>query len=651
MTNLLLTSFFILIPLSFLATQTQGFPYNHSVIMFEPAKEMGARFLTLILFSWLVFSFFFLRKELLKTPLYFLMLLLLAWQGLSLTWSLNPYQGLEYWIHWLSLTAFFVVCLNLPSSKNTIPHIMKASLVTATLVCWISILCAYFNVDLPFYQKRVQFPYAATFGNPKFAAEFVAPLLFWGGGLLMKEWENKKYRIFYLFCMGSCLFALFFIYKSRSALIGLAIPLGIIPILYFKTLRSVLHFRKIKFMLWMALGAGILLFLPYAKTIFSLVPQSNSQRVVIWLGTLKLIKDYFWRGVGIGNFNLVYPKYITLSDRYVLIENHFVRQTHNEYLQIFSELGIVGLLLILALIFFVFRRVLNHLKNNVENKHVFTLSLFLSWITYLVMGFFAFNFQNPATSFTMMATLGFLIRHTSFPKDILRSETLQISPSHGWKPFGWKPLGAMVLLALILIAPKPLLRSFLVKFYQLEGQSHTQVRSPQTLDTFKKALAWDPHDWETHFLMAKAYEDNSLFAQAIDHLTRSLKLNPYYENSHYNLGFYYEKNKQTEEAVTTYQSLLAWMPDYRKANLRLAQIAYDQKKFSDVEKYLKNSLSETPPHQNKEEMDSSAFLGLALCEFQKGNLQKSHHYMNEALLSYPKNITENPTALRYWLTR
>src|SRR3989338_8817422 len=328
MTNLLLTSFFILIPLSFLATQTQGFPYNHSVIMFEPAKEMGARFLTLILFSWLVFSFFFLRKELLKTPLYFLMLLLLAWQGLSLTWSLNPYQGLEYWIHWLSLTAFFVVCLNLPSSKNTIPHIMKASLVTATLVCWISILCAYFNVDLPFYQKRVQFPYAATFGNPKFAAEFVAPLLFWGGGLLMKEWENKKYRIFYLFCMGSCLFALFFIYKSRSALIGLAIPLGIIPILYFKTLRSVLHFRKIKFMLWMALGAGILLFLPYAKTIFSLVPQSNSQRVVIWLGTLKLIKDYFWRGVGIGNFNLVYPKYITLSDRYVLIENHFVRQTH-----------------------------------------------------------------------------------------------------------------------------------------------------------------------------------------------------------------------------------------------------------------------------------------------------------------------------------
>jgi len=70
---------------------------------------------------------------------------------------------------------------------------------------------------------------------------------------------------------------------------------------------------------------------------------SADGRMQIWRETLRLISAYPWTGAGLGTFeHALYPFRVALS-------TSAVDYAHNDYLQILSELGIVGLALTLAL--------------------------------------------------------------------------------------------------------------------------------------------------------------------------------------------------------------------------------------------------------------------------------------------------------------
>lgn len=70
---------------------------------------------------------------------------------------------------------------------------------------------------------------------------------------------------------------------------------------------------------------------------------SADGRMQIWRETLSLISAYPWTGAGLGTFeHALYPFRAALS-------TSAVDYAHNDYLQIFSELGIVGLLWTMAL--------------------------------------------------------------------------------------------------------------------------------------------------------------------------------------------------------------------------------------------------------------------------------------------------------------
>ena len=59
-------------------------------------------------------------------------------------------------------------------------------------------------------------------------------------------------------------------------------------------------------------------------------------RAHFWSGTIEIIKDHPLLGTGLGAFSAVYPRYDTSSGAYRL------EQAHNDYLQIFSDAGVVG---------------------------------------------------------------------------------------------------------------------------------------------------------------------------------------------------------------------------------------------------------------------------------------------------------------------
>jgi O-antigen ligase len=76
--------------------------------------------------------------------------------------------------------------------------------------------------------------------------------------------------------------------------------------------------------------------------------EERFSRREIWQATGRLVRDYPWFGVGLGAFPYVYPRYDPSAG------TQRVEQTHNDYLQVLADTGIVGggiAILFVALLF------------------------------------------------------------------------------------------------------------------------------------------------------------------------------------------------------------------------------------------------------------------------------------------------------------
>lgn len=73
--------------------------------------------------------------------------------------------------------------------------------------------------------------------------------------------------------------------------------------------------------------------------------SSTSYRVYIWMGSLAMLKDYWFSGVGLGetSFNTIYPLYS--------YNNIQAPHSHNLFLQIVSQFGILGLIMFLGVVY------------------------------------------------------------------------------------------------------------------------------------------------------------------------------------------------------------------------------------------------------------------------------------------------------------
>lgn len=76
--------------------------------------------------------------------------------------------------------------------------------------------------------------------------------------------------------------------------------------------------------------------------------------MAIWRNTFSMIKDHPWYGVGIANYKIHFPKYTRPGDidLSLISMNLSIKRAHNEYLHVFSELGIVGFLLFMVIIIY-----------------------------------------------------------------------------------------------------------------------------------------------------------------------------------------------------------------------------------------------------------------------------------------------------------
>jgi O-antigen ligase len=133
-------------------------------------------------------------------------------------------------------------------------------------------------------------------------------------------------------------------------------------------------------------------------------------RLSYWKTGLRMIRDNFWTGVGLGNFGAAYPKYQYLGAG-------DVREAHNDPLQVFAETGVFGFLFFSAFwLYFLFGGMRRILSEPIRRERWMLTGLFLGVTAFLLHSVVDFDFYNPS-----LATLVFLFAGLFYARADLRT--------------------------------------------------------------------------------------------------------------------------------------------------------------------------------------------------------------------------------------
>jgi len=113
-------------------------------------------------------------------------------------------------------------------------------------------------------------------------------------------------------------------------------------------------------------------------------------RLSYWKETLEIIKAHPLAGVGLGNFNLNMSRY-----------------AHNSYLQIWAEMGLLGLFSFVWLVYVVIKSRFIDLKQSLYNNQA--VCLLAATTVFLIHNFLDFTFFLPEVAFIWWVILGLIV--------------------------------------------------------------------------------------------------------------------------------------------------------------------------------------------------------------------------------------------------
>ena len=135
-------------------------------------------------------------------------------------------------------------------------------------------------------------------------------------------------------------------------------------------------------------------------SIGNMADTSTSYRVYIWMGTLAMLKDYWFSGVGPGEaaFNMAYPAYA--------YHEVSAPHAHNLFLQILSDAGVPGLLVFGLLLISFYRAMFTSLRvTRSREKQIFLMAGSAAVTGFLVQSMTDYTFYNYRVMLLFWATL------------------------------------------------------------------------------------------------------------------------------------------------------------------------------------------------------------------------------------------------------
>jgi len=403
-------SLVVLVPITF---------YRHCITLFIPPKEAMAEVLVLLAFMfWILKMIDWSEIKSASTPLNFPISSFITLCVLSLIWSNNFFVSLKELPLFLAGPLLYLIVINNINNQRQINRILTITLTVAGLFGIYGIL-QYNGIDLPFWTRNVgRQRVFGLFGNVNFFAEYLIIPLPIAISLFFTSRNKfiKALLLISILAMGTSLILTF----TRGSYLGLGISL-IFMIFLFLTSQGKNIFKENKkyflIILLIIIIVTSLFFIPNPfnkpetavykiKSRLSISELTGSYeaktRIANWKYTMLIIKDHFLLGSGIGTYKYNSLKYqaefFDQRDNRSLYPYGFATETHNEYLQLWAEIGIIGLGIFLWLLTAYFIYGFKFLKKTSNNYNQgLIIGLMGAVVAVLVDGIFGFPLQLPAS--------------------------------------------------------------------------------------------------------------------------------------------------------------------------------------------------------------------------------------------------------------
>jgi tetratricopeptide (TPR) repeat protein len=357
---------------------------------------------------------------------------------------------------------------------------------------------------------------------------------------------------------------------------------------------------------------------------------SGQARLYMYRNTIEMIKENLFLGSGFGNFKYVYPRYRDRGEWALSGLNTRVEEAHNEYLQILSEVGIIGffafawiLLMIGRMSFWILH------KGDFDRYFFIALALTMGIFATLVQSLFDFNLQNPASGITFWMAIGLLeIIYRSVKKK--KGQTTDVPTVFSIRSKIFRSAIGFVIFACLVTGIFYSVRPAMGDYYLKWGRLFLEHKDWEgALWSFEKASVFSPYHFDVYFHLGQTREQlkdyegavqsyqrcialhpyfvearNNLGAiyiklgsidEAIEEFKGAIEINPYHPGLHNNLGYLYSKRNLLKKAVEEYQKVLDLDPENAEVHKNLGLFYFDKlKNYPEAQKYWERYLALNP---------------------------------------------------------
>ena len=538
--------------------------YPRCITVFLPAKELLAEILVLLaLMFWCLRMINREEIKFISTPLNFPILSFIAICVLSLIWSNSFFVSLKELPLFLAGPLLYFVITNNISDDRPIRRILNVLLIVGSLFGIYGIL-QYNGIDFSFWIRNIgRQQVFGLFGNVNYFAEYLIVPLPLAISLFFVT-RNRTHKILLLvgiLAIGGSLILTF----TRGSYLAIGISSIFMFFLYLASRgKGFIKEHKKVFILVLALIILVtfLFALPNplnkSGTVISKVKgrisisqftkgSSFKRREAIWGFTALMIKDRPFMGLGIGTYkynSLKYQaKFFAQGQNRSLYPHGFATKAHNEYLQLWAELGIVGLGIFIWLIICYFNCGIKFLKKIKDDyKQGIIIGLMGAVVAVLVDGIFGFPLHLPATIILFWMALSLTIALGESEKEEKRPEIMldnfnrkDIKEKEKQDPkirkdnkqsdiARFAPLLYILIIFLTIFLCITISRPFIARIYWYYANEEIKKENwNEAIRIDEKALRWDPYLGGLYYDISKILQNKELYGIANKYFDKATK--------------------------------------------------------------------------------------------------------------------------------
>jgi len=622
--------------------------YPRVIDIFHPIKTLT--FSLLVIIGLVLWGFNVLKKEefkIISNPLNIPVLSFIIICALSLIWSDTPFVSIKELPLFLAGPLLYFIIVNNIYDERQIHRIIGAMIIVGTLFGIYGIF-QYNGIDFPFwignYGRGKVF---GLFGNAGYFAEYLCLTLPIAVSLFLVS-KNKLTKLLLLAGILSISSSIVFTF-TRTPYLSIVISFIFMLFLFLISRGKEFFKENVKIFIVVFLAIIIIISLivvpnPLNKsgTAISKIKSRTSvnqltqsyeikRRVATWKFTILLIKDHPLLGSGIGTFkynSLGYQaKFFDQGDNRTLYPYGFAGRAHNEYLQLWAELGIIGLIIFIWLMFAYFYYGLKILKKEKNTyKQGVIIGLMGSVTAFLIDSLLWFPLHHSFTSFLFWLCLGLLVvmgikEDETFYKS--KSDKKLINAKNDIHQF--KPLLAISIVLLAAILSISVAKPFVARTYWYDGFKEIEKENwDKAIKKYEEALSWDPYLGEVYYDIGKILQDKELYGVSREYLEKAAKYIDH-PDLPLDLAIIYIKNGMLDEAAIKLKQAISYQSDEKSMLPLYAELGSTYlklKRYKPAEIVLKDALKIDPDFINAHYGLAGAYLNQnrveeALIELQK----------------------------------